>query len=312
MRYRCVLSEIAEACRSLRYTPSYGRKFIRKTTVYYSCSMVEQLFRYSTSAPRGKCLMSKRLDVARYGCALLKRARRKRMERQEGTLTRQQKSCDRSRSLLCANSADTVFKLPTTITAHGGCDYLPTSSPCLPPRDVTDSFKLLKYLTPTHVCELHRYCRFFSSSEQTSSRQVIMPPGTPDNGFIVPYPIRVDDFANPPGTRHAVLFMLSHTHSDHIVGLSAKSFSGKIVCSRDAKAMLLLHESYKGRRLKDHELRGEEGSARTFGHLSIKPANVGGRVNYSGCRDLLVRGELFVAFVPLNLGIDNGKVGLTD
>jgi metal-dependent hydrolase (beta-lactamase superfamily II) len=117
-----------------------------------------------------------------------------------------------------------------------------------------------------------------------------MPPGTPFNAFIKPFPIRVDEFGTPP-TLSSIpsLYMLSHTHSDHIVGLSAKSFSSTIICSHDAKEMLLKHEVYKERALVDLEYREDATRARTFHHLTVKPARVEGRIDYFGSRDLLVR-----------------------
>ncbi|KAI0032796.1 hypothetical protein K488DRAFT_11731, partial [Vararia minispora EC-137] len=117
-----------------------------------------------------------------------------------------------------------------------------------------------------------------------------MPPGTPFRGFIHPYSIRVDEFSCSPEVPSAKLFMLSHTHTDHIVGLNAKSFSSKILCSRDAKAMLLAFEPLKERLLKDRDLVGEERSGRAFGHLAVKPVCVGTRVDYAGSRDLLMDG----------------------
>ncbi|KAH8984460.1 beta-lactamase-like protein [Lactarius akahatsu] len=106
-----------------------------------------------------------------------------------------------------------------------------------------------------------------------------MPTGTAFHGFIPPFPIRVDEFA--------ALHLLSHTHSDHILGLSAKSFASTIICSTDAKEMLLRHEVYNERALKDMELRDEARLSRTFGHLRVPPLLRDGRFDYSGSRDLL-------------------------
>ncbi|KAA1470649.1 hypothetical protein DENSPDRAFT_929009 [Dentipellis sp. KUC8613] len=115
-----------------------------------------------------------------------------------------------------------------------------------------------------------------------------MPPGTPFHGFVHPFPIRVDEFDNPP-TLPAIpaLHLLSHTHTDHLVGLSAKSFSSSIICSQDAKEMLLKHEVFKERALVEMELRSEAKLARTFGHLKVSPVVVDGRTYYQGSRDLL-------------------------
>ncbi|KAI9430540.1 beta-lactamase-like protein [Lactarius indigo] len=113
-----------------------------------------------------------------------------------------------------------------------------------------------------------------------------MPTGTPFHGFIPPFPIRVDEFGPAPGST-AALHLLSHTHSDHILGLSAKSFASTIICSADAKEMLLRHEVYNERALKDLELRDEARLSRTFGHLRVPPLLRDGRFDYSGSRDLL-------------------------
>ncbi|KAI0263912.1 beta-lactamase-like protein [Gloeopeniophorella convolvens] len=116
-----------------------------------------------------------------------------------------------------------------------------------------------------------------------------MPPGTPYHGLIPPFPIRVDQFGAVPQLDAAppALHLLSHTHSDHIVGLSAKSFASQIICSADAKEMLLKHEVYGARALVDAELRAEVRVGRTFGHLKVPPVVRDGRVEYAGSRDLL-------------------------
>lgn len=116
-----------------------------------------------------------------------------------------------------------------------------------------------------------------------------MPRGTPFHGFIPPFPIRVDQFgALPSRTTVPALHLLSHTHSDHIIGLSAKSFASTIICSQDAKQMLLKHEVYHERALKDVDLRDEARLSRTFGHLKLAPVLKDGRFNFSESRDLLV------------------------
>jgi metal-dependent hydrolase (beta-lactamase superfamily II) len=116
-----------------------------------------------------------------------------------------------------------------------------------------------------------------------------MPQGTPFHGFIPPFPIRVDEFGATPGlTSVPALHLLSHTHSDHTVGLSAKSFASTIICSPDAKEMLLRHEVYNERALKDINLRDEVRLSKTFGHLKIPPLLKDGKFDYSTSRDLLV------------------------
>ena len=130
-----------------------------------------------------------------------------------------------------------------------------------------------------------------------------MPQGTPYNAFILPYPIRVDDFTNLascststspapyastslPQTAH--LYLLTHTHTDHLAGLAARSFGQTVVCSHDAKEMLLRHEVYAERSLRDADLRAE--NVRTFAHLRVAPQRLeDGNVDYMGSRDLLVR-----------------------
>ncbi|KAF9515029.1 hypothetical protein BS47DRAFT_822800 [Hydnum rufescens UP504] len=77
-----------------------------------------------------------------------------------------------------------------------------------------------------------------------------MPTGTPYQGHIPPYPaIRVDAFSVPrEGDYHTThLHLLTHTHTDHIVGLESMSFGQLVVCSQDAKSMLLRAEKYPDR-----------------------------------------------------------------
>jgi hypothetical protein len=116
-----------------------------------------------------------------------------------------------------------------------------------------------------------------------------MPPGTPFNSFALPYPIRVDGFtAISPGTesQNAALHLLTHTHTDHISGLQAQSFSGTIVCSTDAKQMLLHHEVYNERALYEGEYRAEH--RRTYRHLKIDPyIGSNGEIVHHTSRDLL-------------------------
>jgi hypothetical protein len=116
-----------------------------------------------------------------------------------------------------------------------------------------------------------------------------MPRGAPFDGFIPPFPIRVDQFgALLSPTTVPAIHLLSHTHSDHIVGLSAKSFSSTIICSHDAKQMLLKHEVYHERALRDVDLRDEARLSRTFGHLKLPTFLKDGKLNFSESRDLLV------------------------
>src|SRR5271154_386648 len=126
-----------------------------------------------------------------------------------------------------------------------------------------------------------------------------MPTGTPYNSFVLPYPIRVDDFTDNVNlvtqTPIPALHLLTHTHSDHINGLSAKSFGYTVICSQDAKEMLLRHEVYAERALHDMQLRAV--TTRTFRHLKVDPVmGECGRMYYHGSRDLLV-----CAFVPRSM-----------
>lgn len=116
-----------------------------------------------------------------------------------------------------------------------------------------------------------------------------MPPGTPYGSFVAPYRIRVDDFTTLPSESNGtpLLHLLTHTHSDHINGLSAKSFGYKVYCSYDAKVMILKHEVYGERELHTMELRTEK--IRTYSHLKVDPLqDADGRLYFKGSRDLLV------------------------
>lgn len=115
-----------------------------------------------------------------------------------------------------------------------------------------------------------------------------MPPGTPYHSFLVEYPyIRVDDFTSIKNDQ-ARIHLLTHAHSDHIVGLQAKTFSQQVICSHDTKELLLRHEVYKERHLHEQELRAEK--RKTYSHLKVDPL-VGehGQIYYQGSKDLLVR-----------------------
>jgi hypothetical protein len=120
-------------------------------------------------------------------------------------------------------------------------------------------------------------------------RKAQMPTGTPYNSFAAPYRIRVDDFTtlSPDSNQSPLLHLLTHTHSDHINGLSAKTFGYKVYCSQDAKAMLLKHEVYAERELHTMALRAEK--IRTYSHLKVDPMQYSdGNMYYTGSRDLLV------------------------
>lgn len=72
-----------------------------------------------------------------------------------------------------------------------------------------------------------------------------MPVGAPYHGRIAEYPsIRVDAFQAPRGVKEFTvdLYLLTHTHADHIGGLDAPSFGQLVYCSAEAKQMLLKQE----------------------------------------------------------------------
>ncbi|KAK1226982.1 hypothetical protein PQX77_010050 [Marasmius sp. AFHP31] len=122
-----------------------------------------------------------------------------------------------------------------------------------------------------------------------------MPPGAPFRSFALPYPIRVDEFTELPATRdpndhtpsNAKLHLLTHTHSDHLLGLQAKSFAQKIHCSEDAKQMLLRIEQYQERSLRDKGYRSEP--TRKYKHLEVEPMHdpEGNLLNPGQARSLL-------------------------
>ena len=121
-----------------------------------------------------------------------------------------------------------------------------------------------------------------------------MPPGAPYHGLMLPYSIRVDEFTDlPPDYPVAPkLHLLTHTHSDHLRGLSSKSFGHTVVCSGDAKQMLLRHEVFDERSMFEYGVRAEKG--RTFKHLKVYPLRgKDGTTEYGG-RDLL-------AWIPLEM-----------
>ncbi|KAF9060729.1 hypothetical protein BDP27DRAFT_400891 [Rhodocollybia butyracea] len=133
-----------------------------------------------------------------------------------------------------------------------------------------------------------------------------MPPGTPFNSFALPYPIRIDGFSAIPSDsypQNAALHLLTHTHSDHIVGLQAKSFSQSVICSADAKTMLLRHEVYKERAFFEGEYRAEH--QRTYKHLKVDPfVGPDGELSHVGARDLL---KVFPLHTPTSVELEDGK-----
>ncbi|KAI0715641.1 beta-lactamase-like protein [Cerioporus squamosus] len=152
-----------------------------------------------------------------------------------------------------------------------------------------------------------------------------MPQGAPYNSFILPYPIRVDDFSKSSSTNSsssalyataslpstASLYLLTHTHTDHLTGLAARSFGQTVVCSYDAKEMLLRHEVYAERSLRDAALRAE--NVRTFAHLRVAPQRLeDGNMAYHGSRDLLRATHLHVPTKFVLNGVDEVTITLLD
>ena len=116
---------------------------------------------------------------------------------------------------------------------------------------------------------------------------VNMPTGAPYQGHVPPYPaIRVDAFSVPrEGNYHvAHLHLLTHTHSDHIMGLESTSFGQLVVCSQDAKNMLLRAEKYPDRIAFDQKRISSE--VRPWAHLRTQ-SRTGKKTEL--VRDLLVR-----------------------
>ena len=132
-----------------------------------------------------------------------------------------------------------------------------------------------------------------------------MPPGAPYNGFIPPYSIRVDQFTSlPPDYPVAPkLHLLTHTHTDHVNGLSSKTFGYTVVCSEDVKRrMLLRHEVHDERTMFEHRARAEK--RRTFVHLKVAPLKRKDGTVEHGRRDLLVRTLSWeVIWTQLNRGL---------
>jgi Cft2 family RNA processing exonuclease len=117
-----------------------------------------------------------------------------------------------------------------------------------------------------------------------------MPTGTPHYGHIPPYEtIRVDSFTTPrdvDGYKPASLLLLTHTHSDHIGGLAHRSFGQQVICSPDAKEMLLLFEDVKSRIEKDNG--HKELITRRYSHLKGKIMRSSSGMGHCIERDLLV------------------------
>lgn len=117
-----------------------------------------------------------------------------------------------------------------------------------------------------------------------------MPAGAPFHSFIRPYPIRVDAFATPadaPDYQVPSLYLLTHTHTDHLAGLSSNSFGAVVFCSPVGKEMLLNFEPTHERVTYDKGLRRDR--FRPYANLRIDPIKTkDGKMDYTYARDLLV------------------------
>jgi len=134
------------------------------------------------------------------------------------------------------------------------------------------------------------------------SATTTMPAGAPFHSFIRPYPIRVDAFATPanaPDYQAPSLHLLTHTHTDHLVGLSSNKFGAIVVCSPAAKEMLLNLEPTHERIAYDKGLRRDR--LRPYANLRIDPIKTkDGKMDYTYARDLLVSGLIGLVY-PDNL-----------
>lgn len=115
---------------------------------------------------------------------------------------------------------------------------------------------------PCGRCFLHLYdmAGVYSQCIAYHLISILIPP----DGHILEFPqIRVDCFTPPPSppwllpdpddpskpprpAPNAQLYLLTHVHSDHLIGLS-NEFTGRIVCSPDTKRMLLQLEAEQPR-----------------------------------------------------------------
>ena len=148
------------------------------------------------------------------------------------------------------------------------------------PRVTTQKSQIKKFLSAFSETR-------FPIRQVTGARS--MPP-CPFHAFIPPYPIRVDAFQTPRLKDSSMpipdLHLLTHTHSDHLTGLSARSFAGMVICSKDAKEMLLNWESKEDRINFDKKFITTR--RRGYEHLKIEPTWEGDRLNWERSRDLLV------------------------
>lgn len=93
------------------------------------------------------------------------------------------------------------------------------------------------------------------------------------DGNVAEFPdIRIDNFRPRASPRPALVYFLSHVHSDHLVGLERKSFNGPFIyCSHATREILLKLEKYP------HRMNFEKGilerQIQTYRHLKnfLKP-----------------------------------------
>jgi DNA cross-link repair 1C protein len=131
---------------------------------------------------------------------------------------------------------------------------------------------------------------FYPRAKEHASTTTAMPTGAPFHSFIRPYPIRVDAFAtpaDPPDYQVPSLYLLTHTHTDHLAGLLSNSFGAVVVCSPAAKEMLLNLEPTHERITYDKGLRRDR--LRPYASLRIDAFKTKtGKMDYTYARDLLV------------------------
>ena len=123
-------------------------------------------------------------------------------------------------------------------------------------------------------------------SRQQRVTRFSMPAASPFNATIPPYSfIRVDNFHNnlPRDTRVA-LHLLTHAHADHILGLEAKAFASRVLCSADTKQLLLNNEKYRDRELLDKGQKVQR--TKPYSHLQFHTPPMSN--NHALSRDLLV------------------------
>lgn len=130
-----------------------------------------------------------------------------------------------------------------------------------------------------------------------------MPSGAPYHSFVHPYAIRVDAFATPrnaPDFAEPELYLLTHTHSDHLNGLASTDFGSRVVCSKAAKNMLLRVEKAADRIKFDK--REISSKVLQYSHLrKVARRLKDGTLDHSLARDLLVPFFLFIEMARLVL-----------